>query len=238
MNFPFAQVIFDTSVLNFEPINTPAASALPLEEPTLVKPPFINDKTQLDTLRSINGITLEEINLRARPHEFSQVGFIAENETFIEVLKKDWDTVEKLKVTHVELAKHLNNILSLAISISRSSQWFDGAIEIEYRTQDMDGNTIAAETPQTLLVTLMCTRGLQEDLFAPKNGQREVDTPTGWNEENSIENPALGIKLRLNTGVLSYIREFGFYEGGGNANRYRVDPVKIMALLTGKLQDV
>jgi len=96
-------------------------------------------------------------------------------------------------------------------------------------------NTISAELPQKIIVRLLYTKGYQEDLFRPKDySQRDVDTPEKWSIHQVIENQTNGVRLVLNPGVLNYIRQFGFYEGGGEENPYRVDPIKVVALLTGK----
>lgn len=38
----------------------------------------------------------------------------------------------------------------------------------------------------------------------------------------------------LRGGIINYIENFGFYEGGGSQNPYRVDPDKLYTLLTGQ----
>lgn len=206
-------------------------------------PPFFKDKAQMENFQSINGIAIEELNGRARPGRYSYSGFIGAEENIKEVMRKDWETVEKLGVTHVEIAAHLTNIISLAEKVK---SYGIQLATLEYRTSDLAGNTIPSTGFQKIKVMLMNTRGLQDDLFQPTNdGQREVATPKNWNEENSIQSEdyeenkedvekSKGVELYLNSGILSYIHHFGFYEGGGAKNRYRVDPVKVMSLLTGK----
>lgn len=198
------------------------------------KPPFLINKSQLDNLKSINGLTLEQIEARARPGAFSQSGFIGKDESFIEVLKKDWETVESLKVTHEQLATHLKNIINCAQRYKSPYHNHANPEAFEYSSEDLK-DFLTEDGPQMVEVFLNYTRGQQDDLFEPIDPtQREVDTPQGWNEEIVVKNPSNGIELRLNTGILSYIREFGFYEGGGDENPYRVDPRKVMSLLTGK----
>ena len=151
------------------------------------------------------------------------MGFLGPNESFKEVLKKDWDTVERHNTTHEQLVNHLHSILKLAEKLQNEPDLPspDYHIHVEYNGQP-------------LLVDLACTRGWQYDIFNPNNeSERTVDTPKVWNDENSIRHAKNGAKIVVTTGVLSYIREFGFYEGGGNSNRYRVAPEKIMAILTG-----
>lgn len=194
--------------------------------------PFLQKKEQIDQLKSINGLTIEKIEKRAKPGGYSGVGFIGPDEGFNEVLIKDWRTVELLKVTHAELADHLTNIGSLARHLRTGT--------IEYSPSYAPNNTIPTDKPQKLTVNLVNKLGWQNDLFTPEsNLPREVNTPMQWDQAHEITNKANGVSVRINTGVLSYIREFGFYEGGGDDNPYRVDPAKVMAILTGKsLEDV
>ncbi len=186
----------------------------------------------IDNCESINGISIEEIERRARPKGYSLAGFLGKNESFKEVLKKDWRTVEKFNVTHCEIAAHLRKIIEIAEKTKRGD-------EIEYRPNDLEGSTLTSEKYQKLEVFLICSQGLQWDLFTPGKGiEREVETPKSWNEEYTAVNPENGEKIRLNSGVLKYIELFGFYEGGGDSNPYRVDPLKVIALLTGKANNI
>ena len=211
------------SLHTFEPV----AVAPAVENVTPVKPPFLQTKEQIDSLTSINGLSIEEIERRARPDCYAMTGFLGPNESFKDVLKHDWETVEKHNTTHEELVKHLRNIIQLA-----------------EKQQEQEPNSDLPPSPdhhlhveyngQSLLVDLWTTRGLQYDIFKPKNeSERTVETPKSWNDDYSIRHAKNGAKITVTTGVLSYIREFGFYEGGGSDNRYRVAPETIMAILTG-----
>ncbi len=197
--------------------------------------PFLTTKTQIDALQSINGLSIEEIEQRARPGHYSCHGFIGKEENFKDVLRKDWDTVKKLNVTHQELAAHLKNIISIAKSVQESTKNFFDAIEIEYEPTSLEGNTICSRGPQKLYIGLMESKGTQEDLFQPKgeNELPQVNTPKQWGDEHIFLNPNNNVKLRVTSGILSYIHEFGFYEGGGDQNPYRIDPTKVVALITG-----
>ncbi len=73
---------------------------------------------QIESLTEINGVPIDEIERRARPHirgqsgdfDFSEDGFLGTNDRFKDVLRKDWETVEALGTTHLELSVHLSNI--------------------------------------------------------------------------------------------------------------------------------
>lgn len=190
-----------------------------------IKPPFIQTKEQIDSLTSINGLSIEEIERRARPDCYAMTGFLGPNESFKEVLKHDWETVEKHNTTHEELVNHLRNIIALAEKQQESASDLlpspDHHLHVEYNGQP-------------LLVDLWTTRGLQYDIFCAKNeSERTVDTPKSWNDDYVIRHATNGAKVIVTTGVLSYIREFGFYEGGGNDNRYRIDPETVIAIVKG-----
>eukprot|EP00930_Biecheleria_cincta_P103799 TRINITY_DN9589_c0_g1_i2.p1 TRINITY_DN9589_c0_g1~~TRINITY_DN9589_c0_g1_i2.p1 ORF type:complete len:356 (-),score=65.95 TRINITY_DN9589_c0_g1_i2:39-1106(-) len=86
--------------------------------------------------------------------------------------------------------------------------------------------------PVTLQLHCTHTRGLQEDLIAP-------DTFfLGWNMDWRIKSGGFEFHIGgpdSSAGLVKYIKEFGFYEGG-DSNSYRVDPAKLVAMLTGKQQ--
>jgi hypothetical protein len=208
-----------------------------------LKPPFISTIEKIDLIQSINGISIEAIEARARPGKEAISGFLGKEESFKEVLKKDWETVTNLKVTHVELSAHLRKILEVARQTEEEllknkkitvDELDRAAFPIEYNTNQLAMNTIFAPTQQ-LKVKLQSTKGYQSDIFMPEDeSQRQVDTPKKWSEEHYVTDKNSTFRLYLNSGILSYIHNFGFYEGGGEENRYRVDPTKIMSLLTGK----
>lgn len=208
--------------------------------------PFIKNRSHMESLLSVNNISFEELDRRAKPGCYSSSGFIGREENIKEVLRRDWKTVEKLGVKHEELAAHLTNIIKLANIVFPSDQCYH---TIEYRTTDLIKNTIPSPGFQKIKVCRRDTEEMQIDLFRPVTEKhREVETPGYWIEENSIESEdyeenegdlekSKGVKLYLNSGILSYIHHLGFYGGGGSKNKYRVDPVKVMALLTGRSVD-
>jgi len=59
-----------------------------------------------------------------------------------------------------------------------------------------------------------------------------------WREDYYISNDAMGLSITLGGGlkggIIFYIENYGFYEGGTN-NEYRIEPDKLVALLTGKM---
>ncbi len=218
-------------------------------EPHTINPsPYIRDRNELATLKSINGISIQKIEERARPGPgcYSQSGFLGKDESLIEVLQQDWDTVEKLGTSHVELAAHLRNILDLAKTFSLNRTQRTYPLQVEYDPQSLKGNTLPPGI-QIFFVCLLSSRGYQYDIFSKTGGahefrqcyskedgsEQEVSVPFKWGDEPGIVN-AKEVEVTLPEGSLGYIEEFGFYQGGGNSNTYRIPPEKIYALLTGK----
>ena len=179
--------------------------------------PFIKNIDEIDLISSINGLSIEEIESRAKPNRFAASGFLGNDEKFLDVIKSDWETVLKHNTTNQVLAKHLYNIIKLADEAKNTP-----AI-IEY-------NSIKYS------VIILLTRGLQYDLFSPKaeveiDQDCNVETPSVWNDDIIIENLNNNTKARLTTGSLSYIHYFGFYEGGKEQNIYRNAPENLIKLL-------
>lgn len=194
--------------------------------------PFIKSKEEIDSLQSINGLTIAEIEKRCRPDGYAMSGFLGENESFKEVLKKDWAAVEQMGTTHAELVAHLKFMIDTARKAPEDDY---ERRTIFYNPADMPGNTIKSNGPQEFKVGLWATKGIQYDIFRPARGvPRDAQTPDGWNDENIFEHIATGIKIRLTKGSMAYMELFGFYEGGGKENKYRCDPADLMTILTWK----
>lgn len=234
----------------------------------------------IDTLQDINGITIAEIEKRARPARrgdgkslnnggISDSGFLGANESFKEVIKADWETVYSMDTTHIELATHIKAIWDKE-HIHVKAIWDKEYIyenphyiiynhslkgyNISYRDTIAFkpcilcfGVTVIAAAiltpwaligliPTTLLtilvkkkaqilyVTAESHKGCQENLFLGKKS---------WNELIKITNIHNGEAITIGEGVIDYIAEYGFYEGGGDQNKYRVNPKRLVTILTG-----
>lgn len=57
--------------------------------------------------------------------------------------------------------------------------------------------------------------------------------PDGWDVDHVITNNEVGVSITVAEGVIGFIGEIGFFEGGGDLNPYRVDPVLLSAVLGG-----
>jgi len=77
--------------------------------------------------------------------------------------------------------------------------------------------------------------GFQYSLFFNSSTDCPVHN-SRWNEEYTIRNLHNDLEVLIaggpESGIISYIRLYGFYEGG-DGNPYRVDPLILFAVLTG-----
>lgn len=240
----------------------------------------------IDRLTSINGVSIETIEKRARPGQDATSGFLGENESFKEVLKQDWLTVQKLGTTHIELAEHLKCIINVAQKNSKSKTFIrydfrnlknstlrrtegknistDNAKKLENCTlKKTDGcfkrfvmrirlfayslfflltfrpslakQTISQDFKVShpfnqLTVEKQQHKGIQADLFRQdENNEFEG----GWSMQYKITNLNNEESILLGAGIPSYIAKYGFYEGGGSKNAYRIDPQKLKKILCG-----
>jgi hypothetical protein len=65
---------------------------------------------------------------------------------------------------------------------------------------------------------------------------------TTWNEEYIIKNLKSELEIKVagteKNGIIDYIDRFGFFEGGGVNNVYRIDPFILHAILSGFIDSV
>ena len=126
-----------------------------------------------------------------------------------------------------------------------------------YNPNQLENNTIGKGSgTQLLLGCKIHSAGFQEDIFVNRKKldklmqerfEKEGDwdyafSDAGWGSDLEVRNPINDVKLTIgafgkikgSNGVIDYIKKYGFYEGGGSANPWRIDPAKLVALLTGK----
>jgi hypothetical protein len=73
----------------------------------------LHDEQQLLSIASITGRSVDEITQLARPVNLSYSGFMADDEAIITVLTGDNRLVEKMGLTHPEMAKPLFHVLNM-----------------------------------------------------------------------------------------------------------------------------
>ena len=197
-------------------------------DPNRVMATDIGNYDDIAHLQKINGVAINTLESRARPGAWANSGFLGKKESLLTRLQGDWEIVEALGTTHIELADHLAAIRDLT-----GEQFIN---LIVYDPSKIQNNTISRSSKfQILNAERLCSKGLQADIFC--NDTEDKCLWRGWNCELHVSNPKNGEKVKVAYGVINYIRKYGFYEGGGKDNPYRIDPIRLSAVLTGHSYD-
>lgn len=176
-------------------------------------------------LEKINGTPIAEIEKRSRPGQFACSGFIGSTENFKDVLQRDWKTVQALGITHIELAAQLKAIWNRVQQSGGSGISYN----FSYRV-DLLPNKFLQGAEQNLSGKIVHWRGYQQDIF-DRDGDKAYQY--SWDRDLILTNLSNNLSITVAYGVMDYIEKYGFYEGGGDQNSYRVDPLKLVAVLTG-----
>ncbi|MCI0464213.1 MAG: hypothetical protein L0Z62_45340 [Gemmataceae bacterium] len=161
-------------------------------------------------LTEINGRKIADLEKDMRPGKLSGAGFLGKDERLLNVMADDNVlVVEKLGLTHQELARHLHIV---------------GAIGLQHYAEEAKAGS--KPTAREFLyhgkrfkVKVECTRGKQPSPF-------EDGTSSGCNA--AVENLGNGKKLAYGLLVPYMIERYGFYEGKGTP--YRVEPRAVVEL--------
>lgn len=184
---------------------------IPLVKPTKdPKTGFIvggkNPTELIRRLTEINGRTIADLEKEMRPGESSTAGFLGKDEKLLDVLAEDNKyVVEKLGLTHQELARHLH-VLGAA--------W--NSVQPKLKA-DNNGPRQFLYHGRKYLVTGRVTRGFQHSPF-------KDETKSGT--DVTVENAHTGKKLTYGLLVPFMIERYGFYEG--KSTNYRVEPKDVV----------
>jgi len=99
---------------------------------------------------------------------------------------------------------------------------------VEYDVRTLPQNTLETSAPVRLQLGCEHSRGIQQDLLEPYNFGK------GWNVQWTISDGDAKFQMggrNSSSGIVSYIKLFGFYEGGED-NAYRIDPSHLVKMLT------
>jgi hypothetical protein len=133
----------------------------------------------------------------------SAKGFLGKEERLLDVLAEDNRfVVEKLGLTHQELARHLHLLGAVALKHAK-----EGAVEITYHGK-------------RFRLVARLARGFQDSPF--KDG-------TKTNCNLTVVNLGTGKRLGYSLLVPHLIERYGFYEGKGTP--YRVEPKAVLEVL-------
>ena len=154
-------------------------------------------------------VTLDEVEARMRPGNFSQAGFLGPEESLRQVLELDAHTLEELGVTAEALADKLGQLLESAIASARTVTRV-GPCSI--RLQRYKGPQICPFAPEPY------------ENPCPGRGDKRFAS-IDWNISNSRK----GIQLSGPGLIVHLIGAHGFFEG--IQSPYRVPPRKLTQLL-------
>mmetsp|Transcript_52185 Transcript_52185/g.113665 ORF Transcript_52185/g.113665 Transcript_52185/m.113665 type:complete len:440 (-) Transcript_52185:852-2171(-) len=184
---------------------------------------------ELQNSTGIEGATWAELQMRCAPGAEpgqTQGGWISDGTPILEVLRRDWDSVENMGTTHVELAAHLDAIWALGTPCDYDHP----KAYIDYDVRTLPSNTLNTSAPVRLYLSCTHTRGIQTDLLDPNSN----GFMTGWNTDWTINDTKIKVHIggaNSERGIVQYIKLFGFYEGGAY-NPYRINPSQLVDLLT------
>ena len=192
----------------------------------------IHSDKELTNTKIITGRSVSQITVDGRPGRSSGAGFMTADETILSVLRNDNKTVQKLGLTHPDLARPMFHLWN----VSRTCEIFNQNRPAEERTE----LKAMVYNEHEIKVKITGSRGWQESIFNDEilgTGRMEV-----WRELDKQEMEFLKEQYQnlaqeqfetmkksithLHTGemVLFYINRYGFYEGHSD---FRADPVTI-----------
>lgn len=191
----------------------------------------LHSNDQLDTKEFITGIPINVITYTGRPNAYSISGFMAEDEDIISVLKGDNQLVQKLGLTHPQLAKplfHVWNLILKEIELGNWTRFYDNIKHIYYNNNLLNLRTSGS-------------KGWQISIFFDEIQGRyniHIDRKLTLEEEKYLNGKYSHLNLdkmnRLKHKLTNldfsemlpyYIMRYGFYEG--HTDDYRCDPIAI-----------
>jgi len=190
----------------------------------------LHSEDRLDNIATITGIPIKIINCTGRPNAYSTAGFMADDEDLISILKNDNKTVQKLGLTHPQLAKPLFQIWNLILKereLGNLNPFYDNINRIYYKDHILNFRLIGSKGWQISIFMdeIQGKHNIHIDRKLTDKEEKFI------NEKYSFLNPEKmkNLKYRLSNLDFSemlpyYIMRYGFYEGHTD---YRTDPVSI-----------
>lgn len=196
-----------------------------IDFPALAQTGLHSDE-QLAQTQTITGRSVAEITRRGRPEALSGAGFLARDEDIISVLRGDNRLVQKMGLTHRQLARHLFYLWNLVVETKGNERRFT-VLSVLYDDKWIE---FRAEG----------TKGWQESIFDDEIlGTYQFDVARALEPEEkaflaekyaNLTPEQMGELIekltRLHTGemVPYYVMRYGFYEGHTS---YRADPIAL-----------
>ncbi len=158
----------------------------------------------------LNNLSIEELESRMRPGQFSQAGFLGSEERLNDVLSADAKTLQELGVTYGELAAALEEL------IEKGDQQRGRSVKVNDK----------------FVVEVEAHTGFQICPFAPEPHKNQCTASGGvrfGSLDWKISNLASGKEMRGPGLITHLIRAHHFFEG--LESPYRVDPRQVVSLL-------
>ena len=199
--------------------------------PTLVVT-GLHSEEELTQTKAITGRSVEEISSLGRPEQISGEGFLASDESVLSVLIGDNKLVQRLGLTHADLAKPLFHVSNVIQAVMRDSVHVKRGDEqaILYNNRKIN-------------LKFWGAKGWQESIFDDEilgYWEIEIERDIDGNElallsdqHTDLPKEAYSQMIKrlsyVHTGemVAYYIMRYGFYEGHTG---YRADPIAIASI--------
>ena len=189
--------------------------------PTLART-GLHSETELDSIKTITGRPIDEINRLGLPGGLSDAGFFSGDENILSVLKGDNRIAKALGLTHPQLAEPLFHVWNL---IGKAGH--ERIKSFRYNNKTIFLKASRTKPGQLSLFNDGFRGGSNIYIFRPLHpGERSFlkQNYPDLNEEQMID--FVKKLTNIHTGELEayYVKRHGFYEGH---TEYRVDPIAI-----------
>ncbi|MFB3787444.1 MAG: hypothetical protein ACE15F_13850 [bacterium] len=188
---------------------------------------------ELERVKSITGKPVEEITRLGRPGTTSGIGFLAEDEDILSVLRGDNDLVRRLGLKHPDLARplfHVWNLLLREYELGKLGRFSEDVSRFWYHGREIHLQSKRTKGFQESIFNDEIKGAFDIELWRELDGNELKFLRQAYEHLSAAERAALIDRLtRLRTGEMEpyYIMRYGFYEGH---TAYRVDPVTIAVI--------
>jgi hypothetical protein len=199
--------------------------------PTLAKT-GLHSERELDQTTTITGKPIEEITRIGRPEMSSRIGFMAEDEDIISVLRGDNRLVQRLGLTHSKMAKplfHVWNLILKEYELGRIGRSWDNIQYVLYKGKHIRfGETHPTKGFQESMFNDEITGTFQITFYRELDKEEEALLKEKYSDLSKQQMAELIKRLsHMMIGEMEpyYIMRYGFYEGHTD---YRADPIAVV----------
>lgn len=162
----------------------------------------INDTNEIKGLNSLNGISIYKLEADMKPSKLSDSGFIGIDESLLQVLANDNNTVLKMDLNHQQIADFL--------------EYFKKAFDVVFKNEASYEKHAFEYNGRIFIFEIEAWRGIQESPF---------NDGTFTNTDCNLVCLQDGSSINYSGILPEMIRRYGFYEG--TKVSYRLDPKSI-----------